>query len=53
MNPVVFGIFVLAAFFVGRIYGIVEGQRRRDERIERQRGSEAKTLLEYVRMVWR
>ncbi len=34
-------------------YGIRLGEQRREQRIERQRASEAKTLLEFVAMAWR
>lgn len=53
MSPSMVAVYVAAAFFVGRLYGIVVGQRRREERIERQRGTEVKHLLDYIRSVWR
>lgn len=42
------GIVVLAVQ-----HGIAIGERRREERIERQRGAEIKTLLEWVGHAWR
>lgn len=34
-------------------YGITKGEQRREQRIERQRAAEAKTLLEFIGMAWR
>lgn len=42
------GVIVLAIQ-----YGIFLGQQKNERRIEAQRGSEIKVLLEYVRMAWR
>ena len=53
MNPFFLVVLALAVFFVGRMYGIVEGQRRREERIERQRGIEVKHLLDHINLTWR
>lgn len=34
-------------------YGIAIGERRREQRIERQRGVEIRALLDWVGIVWR
>lgn len=50
-------LFTYAALGIGVIlcavqHGIAIGEQRRTERIERQRGSEVKTLLEFIRLQW-
>ncbi len=34
-------------------YGIAKGEQRREQRIERQRAAESKTLLEFVALAWK
>lgn len=50
-------LFTYAALVLGVIacavqYGIAIGQDRSERRIERQRGAEVKTLLEFIRLQW-
>lgn len=46
-------ILALGVLALAFQYGVAVGQKRREQRIERQRGEEAKTLLDWVNSAWR
>lgn len=45
--------FATGIYFTGYLVGRATGERRREEHVERERGREAKFLLEHTGIAWR